>query len=84
MTTRITNYQDYAERLLPEEFKKIQGGTNKGEQSNIAKEERAFAAQIQELEDALWVMYDKRNINYSESPSNTGRASIVSSVSAPF
>ncbi len=70
---RITDYEDQAEALLPGQFKRIYGGTDAGQQTLFAQEIRAFAAQVQELEDAFWVLYDKRNVNYSDAPSNTSR-----------
>jgi hypothetical protein len=60
---KITDYEDRAENLIPEQLKKIYGGSNKGLQSNFAKEIRLFASQVQALEDAAWDVYTKRTID---------------------
>jgi hypothetical protein len=60
---KITDYEDRAENLTPEQLKKIYGGSNKGLQSNFAKETRLFAAQVQALEDAAWDVYTKQTID---------------------
>jgi hypothetical protein len=57
--TPITDYEDRAESLIPEFLKRNAAGA----QSNFAKEVRAFAAMVQELEDAINDVYLYRSID---------------------
>jgi hypothetical protein len=54
----ITDYADRAESLIPEFLKRNAAGA----QSNFAKEVRAFAGMVQELEDAIYDVYFYRGI----------------------
>ena len=57
--TPITDYADRAESLTPQFLKK----NADGDQSNFAKEMRAFADQVQALEDAAFLVYLTRGID---------------------
>lgn len=45
----------------------------RGDPTNFLKEVQSFAAQLQEIEDALWTIYDNRNVLYAPTGSNTTR-----------
>lgn len=57
--TPITDYANRAESLTPQFLKK----NADSDQSNFAKEMRAFADQVQELEDAAFIVYTYRGID---------------------
>ena len=45
----------------------------RGDKTNFLKEVESFATQLQEIETALWTIYDNRNVNYAPTGSNTTR-----------
>ncbi len=71
---KINDYADRAESLIPEQLKRVYGGPSrtpggneikplKGERSRFAKEIRAFADQVQDLENAAHIIYTTRSID---------------------
>ena len=71
---RITDYTTRVKALVPEQLKKQYGNTaTVGNDTRFLQQVQAFSDQLQEIEDALWTIYDNRNVNYAPTPSNTTR-----------